>query len=134
MHPEPASPLGQAIAAIIAMLIAAIAEHAAEHPMLAPGLRAAIRRLETLSRRLEAMAAAWETGQSAEPRPSRSVVTKYAIDNGSTITIVIMMPMITMKKKMMMMSNYAPGSSASPAGPASSGSSGGRVRPSKAVA
>ncbi len=67
--PPLASPLGQAIAAIIALLIAALAEHAAEHPMLAPGLRAAIRRLETASHRLQAMVAEWEAIQSQEPNP-----------------------------------------------------------------
>ena len=72
MHPEPASPLGQAFAAIIAMLIAAIAEHAAEHPMLAPGLRATIRRLESIAARLEAMVAAWEAGR---PIPDASPTT-----------------------------------------------------------
>ena len=65
MHPAPQSPLGQALAAIIALLIAALAEHAAEHPMLAPGLRASIRRLEKLSKQLRAMAAEWEAHQTS---------------------------------------------------------------------
>ena len=57
MHPTPTTPLGQAIAAIIALLIAALAEHAAEHPVLAPGCRATMRQLQKLARRLEAMVA-----------------------------------------------------------------------------
>ena len=69
MHPAPTSPLGQAFAAFFAILIAAIAEHAAEHPLLAPGLRASIRRLEKLSRQLQAMAADWEASQ-AESNPT----------------------------------------------------------------
>ena len=67
MHPAPTTPLGQAIAAIIAMLIAALAEHAAEHPMLAPGCRASIRQLEKLARQLDAMVAEWEATRHTPP-------------------------------------------------------------------
>ena len=70
MHPNPTSPLGQAFAAFFALLIAAIAEHAAEHPLLAPGLRAAIRRLEKLAHRLDAMIAEWEASRT-QPHPKR---------------------------------------------------------------
>jgi hypothetical protein len=66
MHQAPASPLGQVIAAIISLLIAALTEHAAEHPLLAPGIRASIRRLEKLSIKLQAMVADWEATQSPE--------------------------------------------------------------------
>ena len=57
MHPQPTTPLGQALAAIIAILIAALAEHAAEHPVLAPGLRATIRQLEKIAARFDALVA-----------------------------------------------------------------------------
>jgi hypothetical protein len=69
MHPTPTSPLGQVIAALIDLLIAALTEHAAEHPLLAPGCRASIRRLEKLSGKLQAMVAEWEATQpKAAPR------------------------------------------------------------------
>ena len=72
MHPAPVTPLGQALAAIIATLIAALAEHAAEHPVLAPGLRATIRRLETLSAKLDALVARHLAGP-LPPRRRRGV-------------------------------------------------------------
>ena len=67
MQPQPHSPLAQAFAAFFALLIAAIAEHAAEHPVLAPGMRASIRQLEKLARRLETLIAEWEAARQAEP-------------------------------------------------------------------
>ena len=69
MPRTPATPLDQALAAIIDLLIALIAEHAAEHPMLAPGLRASIRQLEKLSRSLQAMVAEWQATRHQPRRP-----------------------------------------------------------------
>ena len=65
------SPLAQAFAALFAALIAALVEHAAEHPMLAPGIRASIRKLEKLSKQFQAMAAAWEEHQKTGPTRAR---------------------------------------------------------------
>lgn len=73
MHPAPASPLGQVIAAIIDLLIAALTEHAAEHPLLAPGCRASIRRLEKISHKLQAMVAEWEATQTQTPNRKKGV-------------------------------------------------------------
>ena len=93
MHPEPTSPLGQAFAAIIALLIAALAEHAAEHPMLAPGLRAAIRKLEKLSKQFRAMAADWESTRTTPtrragftPPPRRHPPRRPAIRRGTAVS------------------------------------------------
>jgi hypothetical protein len=69
MQHIPATPLGQALAAIIQILIAAIAEHAREHPMLAGGCRASIRQLEKLIRRFDALAAEWQASQAASAPP-----------------------------------------------------------------
>jgi hypothetical protein len=68
MQHIPATPLGQALAAIIQILIAAIAEHAREHPMLAGGCRASIRQLEKIARRFDAMVLEWQA-DSRMPRP-----------------------------------------------------------------
>ena len=70
MQFQATTPLGQALAAIIAILIAALAEHAAEHPLLAPSLRATIRQLEAIVRRFDALAAEWQATRD-RPRPRR---------------------------------------------------------------
>jgi hypothetical protein len=61
------SPLGQALAAIIALLIAALAETAREQPLLAGGCRAAIRQLEQTSKRFQALANEWHAARSPIP-------------------------------------------------------------------
>ena len=71
MQPVATTPLGQALAAIIAILITALAEHAAEHPLLARGCRATIRQLEDLVRRFDALAAEWQATRH-RPRPTRA--------------------------------------------------------------
>ena len=63
------SPLAQALAALFTTLIAALAEHAAEHPMLAPGIRASIRQIEQLAKKLDRMAAEWEAAQTTTQTP-----------------------------------------------------------------
>jgi hypothetical protein len=86
MTQEPASPLGQAFAALIALIIAALAEHAAEHPVLAPGLRVTIRQLEKLAREFQALADRYENPQPKRrrrpalwpPRPHLHNLAPYA--------------------------------------------------------
>ena len=69
------SPLAQALAALFTTLIAALAEHAAEHPMLAPGIRASIRQIEQLAKKLDRMAAEWEATRTITRthKPGRSL-------------------------------------------------------------
>ena len=73
MPDGPATPLDQAIAALIAMIIAAIADQAAEHPLLAPRLHATIRQLEETSLRLQTLAREWQATRHipTAPRPAR---------------------------------------------------------------
>ena len=67
------SPLAQAFAALFTALIAALAEHAAEHPLLAPGIRASMRELEKLAKKLDRMVAEWEATRSTlTKQPPRS--------------------------------------------------------------
>jgi hypothetical protein len=66
------SPLAQAIAAIFDLLIAALAEHAAEHPLLAPGIRASMRQIEQVAKKLDRMVAEWEASKSTQAeQPTR---------------------------------------------------------------
>ena len=66
------APLAQAIAAIFDLLIAALAGHAAEHPLLAPGIRASMRQIEHLARKLGRMVAEWEASKSTQAQqPTR---------------------------------------------------------------
>ena len=57
MNPDPATPLGQALAAIIATLVAALAEYARENPAFAAPIGIAIRRLNTIAQEFDALAA-----------------------------------------------------------------------------
>jgi hypothetical protein len=79
MQHIPATPLGQALAAIIQILIAAIAEHAREHPMLAGGCRASIRQLEKIARRFDAMVADWQASQATPRTPKPPTRPQQAI-------------------------------------------------------
>jgi hypothetical protein len=62
------SPLAQAFAALFDLLIAALAEHADEHPLLAPGIRASMRRIEQLAKKLDRMVAEWDAAKSTQAK------------------------------------------------------------------